>query len=341
MNTIQSMIPRNGESRLGGSPSSPLGLQQLIQPLPRGANSSAKTSKSLPSKNRENPLGDSPGSPFSKQKIIQPSRVARRLLWHVFSAGTVHVREPDHHEPFEKPGAHLFWTVSGHGELRTQSGQFSLEPGNYVWIVDMMEPRTYVPQPGKRLLISGVRFGGAALDSWLEELGVKRQAKFLLNDLTPVRGFQREVVALASARTLDWEWQIHLQITKVLGRLLSARRLLLRDDIQLPRPVVQVLNAISAAPCVDWKVKDLAKIAGVSYSTLRALFTATQGESLHCYLLRVRMDHARLLLSDPRLEIKQIANHLHFSSEFYFSHFFKRFAGVSPSAFREQLKVRK
>ncbi|HKI69892.1 MAG TPA: helix-turn-helix transcriptional regulator, partial [Verrucomicrobiae bacterium] len=110
---------------------------------------------------------------------------------------------------------------------------------------------------------------------------------------------------------------------------------------QPPKPVARVLNAISAAPSIDWKVKDLAQIAGVSYSTLRALFTASQGESLHSYLLRVRMDHARRLLSDSRLEIKQVADRLHFSSEFYFSHFFKRFAGISPRTFREQLKLKK
>jgi AraC-like DNA-binding protein len=286
-------------------------------------------------------LGDSPSSPFSKQTFIQPSRVARRLLWHVFSAGTVHIREPDHHEPFEKPGVHLFWIVSGHGELRTKSGRFSLAPGNHLWVVDMMEPRTYISTPGKRLLISGMRIGGIGLESWLEELGATRQAKFQLDELQTVRNSQRKILALAAARSLDWEWQIHLHVTNILGTLLSARRLLLRENVQLPAPVVCVLNAISAAPCVDWKVKDLARIAGVSYSTLRALFTMSQRESLHSYLLRTRMDHARLLLSDPRLAIKQIADHLNFSSEFYFSHFFKRFAGVSPSAFREQLKIKK
>ncbi|HPU57200.1 MAG TPA: hypothetical protein PLH97_13145, partial [Verrucomicrobiota bacterium] len=49
--------------------------------------------------------------------FVEPSPIARRLLWHVFSIGSRRLELPDHHERFEKPGAHLFWVQSGEGEL--------------------------------------------------------------------------------------------------------------------------------------------------------------------------------------------------------------------------------
>jgi AraC-like DNA-binding protein len=47
-----------------------------------------------------------------------------------------------------------------------------------------------------------------------------------------------------------------------------------------------------------------------------------------------RIDAARRLLSDPQLQIKEIAAEMGFSSEFYFSTYFRRETGMSPSEFR-------
>src|SRR5260221_13075660 len=93
--------------------------------------------------------------------FVEPSPVARRLLWHLFSIGARRVEEPDHHEPFEKPGAHLFWVQSGQGELEHETGRFALTRGRKVWLVDMSKPRTYLPAPKRHLTIAGFRFGGA------------------------------------------------------------------------------------------------------------------------------------------------------------------------------------
>jgi AraC family transcriptional regulator, transcriptional activator of pobA len=50
------------------------------------------------------------------------------------------------------------------------------------------------------------------------------------------------------------------------------------------------------------------------------------------------LDQARLLLADKRLSIKDIAGQLNFSSEFYFSHFFRHHTGMTPTEFRQHLK---
>jgi AraC-like DNA-binding protein len=59
-------------------------------------------------------------------------------------------------------------------------------------------------------------------------------------------------------------------------------------------------------------------------------------ENLHGFVQRRRLEHAQLLLSDPGLSVKQVAEQMDFSSEFYFSHFFKKLKGISPRAYREQ-----
>jgi len=117
-----------------------------------------------------------------------------------------------------------------------------------------------------------------------------------------------------------------------------SRNLLDSPQAELPVPVVRVLNAISANPLRDWKAKELAMVGKVSYSGLRAAFKKSGHGTVHEHIQRARLDQARLLLADKRLSVKDVAGQLSFSSEFYFSHFFRHHTGMSPTDFRKHLK---
>ncbi|HEY3761659.1 MAG TPA: AraC family transcriptional regulator [Verrucomicrobiae bacterium] len=270
--------------------------------------------------------------------FVDPSPIARRLLWHLFSLGARRITEPDHHESFEKPGAHLFWVQSGTGELEHKSGRLSLNRSKKVWLADMSKPRIYIPMPGRHLTITGFRFGGPGLEFWYEEFRVNENAEFIVDDFNFVTRTMSELLRLVRRRPTGWEWQIHLAITQIMGKLLVSRDLLDSPHAELPEPVVRVLNAISANPLRDWKAKELASVGKVSYSGLRALFQASGQGTIHTHIQRARLDQARLLLADKRLSIKDVSGQLNFSSEFYFSHFFRQHTGMTPTEFRQHLK---
>ena len=270
--------------------------------------------------------------------FVEPSPIARRLLWHLFSIGSRRLTGPDKHESFEKPGAHLFWVQSGEGELEHETGRFDLRPGKKVWLVDMVKPRTYLPAPKRHLTIAGFRFGGPALEFWHEEIRGNDSSEFILEDFGFVRQTQKELLRLVRRKPTGWEWQVHVAITNMLGKLLMSRGLLISPHAELPAPVVRVLNAIAANPLRDWKARELATVGKVSYSGLRALFQKSGQGTVHEHIQRARLDQARLLLADRRLSIKDVASQLNFSSEFYFSQFFRHRAGMSPTQFRQHLK---
>ena len=270
--------------------------------------------------------------------FVDPSPVARRLLWHLFSIGSRRLEQPDHHQRFEKPGAHLFWVQSGEGELEHEIGRFALRRGKKVWLVDMGKPRTYIPAPNRHLTITGFRFGGPGLEFWHEEIRSDGNAEFTLDDFGFVKQAYSELLRLMRRRPTGWEWQIHVVITNMLGKLLMSRHFLDSPQAELPEPVVRVLNAISANPLRDWKARELAVVGKVSYSGLRALFQKSGQGTVHEHIQRARLDHARLLLADKRLSVKDVAVQLSFSSEFYFSHFFRHHTGMTPTEFRQHLK---
>jgi len=270
--------------------------------------------------------------------FVDPSPVARRLLWHLFSIGARRISQADHHERFEKPGAHFFWVQSGEGELEYKSSRFSLKRGKNAWLVDMSKPRTYIPAPGRHLTIAGFRFGGPGLEFWHEEIQDEENAEFAMDDFRIVTRTQNELLRMVRRHPIGWEWQVHVRITEMLGALLMSRGLLVSPRAELPAPVVRVLNAISSNPFRDWKAKELGTIGKVSYSGLRALFHQAGQGTIHQHIQRARLDQARLLLADKRLSIKDIAGQLNFSSEFYFSHFFRHLTGMTPTEFRQHLK---
>ena len=272
---------------------------------------------------------------FDRLHHLEPSPEARRLLWHVLSAGIVSRDEPEPHAAHDKPGAFLFWVASGQGRLQCQNASCLLRPGRRCWLLDLRQARTYVPEPGQKLVTNGLRFAGPGVEAWLDLLGAESEFIFSQpGDSAFVRRTQRQIIELITRRPRAFEWQVHLLVTQILGVLLKVRRVLSEPSRPVPPPVTRVLTAVSANPTRNWKARELARIARVSYSQLRAHFKQVQGETLKTFLIRTRLEQARLLLCDPRLTIKEVASQLDFSSEYYFSHFFRKTTGMRPSEFR-------
>src|SRR5688572_21553956 len=276
---------------------------------------------------------------FAGLFMLDPSQRARRLFWHLLSVGSVTLDEPDRHEGMDKPGAHLFWVQSGKGTLQAPGRLYPVEPGPRCWLVDMKKPRTYAPLPGKRIVNAGFRFGGPDLEAWREEMGEESQFTLDQRDFKFIRQSVQQLSLLARRRPAGYEWEIHTRITQILGRLLKSRRLFGLPEVNVPKALTRAISVVMADPRRDWKVSELAQASGVSRSALQRLFKSFQQESVHEFLLRTRLDQARRLLCDDRLAIKEISARLSFSSEFYFSRFFRKRTGMSPRQFRESTRV--
>lgn len=78
---------------------------------------------------------------------------------------------------------------------------------------------------------------------------------------------------------------------------------------------------------------------GYSESYFSRVFTKEVGCSPIAYLMRLRADRARYLLSNTRLKVNQIAFMLGFDDPYYFSKFFTKATGLSPRAFRKAEKA--
>ena len=54
------------------------------------------------------------------------------------------------------------------------------------------------------------------------------------------------------------------------------------------------------------------------------------------YLTQVRLEHAKNMLKEGNMSIKEVAYATGFHSQSYFSKIFKKYTGTSPSEYQEQ-----
>lgn len=268
-----------------------------------------------------------------------PTPRAQRLFWHLLSIGPVTLDRPDHHEAMDKPGAHLFWVRSGAGRLEVPGHAYDLKPGPCCWLVDMKKPRACSPRPGGRIVNSGFRFGGPELEAWREELGGDNAFALAPADFNFIRQQVRQLATMARRKPDGYEWDIHLTITRIFGSLLKSRHRLQPPEADLPRPLARAINLVMSDPHRDWKVTELAGSSGLNRAGLQSLFRTHRQESIHEFLLRLRVDQARQLLCDGRLTVKEVSARLNFSNEFYFSRFFRRRTGLSPTDYRKSIRA--
>mgnify|MGYP000901130067 CR=1 FL=1 len=273
---------------------------------------------------------------FAQLRFAEPTPEARRLLWHVLSIGSVSRDEPERHAGLDKAGLFLFRVAAGRGQLEMMGQNYLLERGHRCWLVDLRRARNYLPADAQPLRTEGVRFSGPGVEAWLELLGTD-PVFTLPPGVLHLR--LRRLRRLVQRRPPQYEWAVHSELTELWGELLAARCVFTMPKTAVPPSVARVLEAVFADPARDWRARELAVVAGVSSSGLRTHLQSARGDTLRRFLQGTRLDLARRWLGDPRLTIKEVARRLNFSSEFHFSRFFRRGAGMSPTRFRDRSRA--
>ncbi|MBN2293400.1 MAG: AraC family transcriptional regulator [Pirellulales bacterium] len=129
-------------------------------------------------------------------------------------------------------------------------------------------------------------------------------------------------------------------------RSINLKNLLLRflldvlDSSRQSRPAASstirdVQQYIAANSNKMLSLRQLADVANLSQSRLKARFKAEVGIPPADYIMRHKVEKAKHLLRTSRQNITQIAMGLGFSSTQYFAVTFKRYTGKTPSEYRE------
>jgi len=105
-----------------------------------------------------------------------------------------------------------------------------------------------------------------------------------------------------------------------------------------PEPIWKALRLMHDNPAADWSVSDVAGQVGLSRSHFSILFKKTVGLSFVAYQYKRKLKIASELLKDTSLTMQDIAERTGLGDSKYFSKWFKRCTGQTPSHYRAQQK---
>ena len=104
-------------------------------------------------------------------------------------------------------------------------------------------------------------------------------------------------------------------------------------ELTAMRPVIDWINDHADART---SINDLADQISMSPVVFSRKFKSLFRESPKKYLEQILVNRAIALLSNSNCKVKDAASALGFSSEYYFSNFFKRMVGTSPLEYKKQ-----
>ncbi|MFD0693111.1 response regulator [Paenibacillus sp. GCM10027628] len=105
-----------------------------------------------------------------------------------------------------------------------------------------------------------------------------------------------------------------------------------------PEPIAHAVKLIVERVEEKLSVSDVAREVGLSRSHLSSLFKKTLGEGFVAYTYRTKLKAAQQLLTTTDMTIQDIADKLGMIDAKYFSKWFKRCTGKTPSEFRNVKK---
>ena len=84
-------------------------------------------------------------------------------------------------------------------------------------------------------------------------------------------------------------------------------------------------------------LSELSEVTSYSYVYLSHLFTKVTSGKLSDYYRNRRIEAAKLLLNEGKLQVGEIAELLNFSNIYHFSRAFKDHCGISPNRYRQMI----
>lgn len=125
-------------------------------------------------------------------------------------------------------------------------------------------------------------------------------------------------------------------------RILTEKTLAYFKDFKNSSPensIIYMIREFIAAhyPDPNLSVKSVSEHVNMSASYTCTFFKNETGMTLNQYITDFRMKKAAQLLADPRSKINEISSQVGYNDGNYFSKSFRKYAGVSPSEYREQV----
>jgi AraC family transcriptional regulator, arabinose operon regulatory protein len=224
-------------------------------------------------------------------------------------------------------GLHALCAVgAGEGRLRLSDGCEGVLRNGDAWWLGPEQAANYGPLPGTRWTHTALVFGGPLAATLAERLrtqgaissGAGPAVEEAFRRLLPLVGRDGPVAATA----------------RIAGLMPALVRFAAHGDAPDDARIAEAVVRLSRHPAGVLDTVALARRVGLGASQLRRLFVARYGLSPGAWLMRLRLERARDLLTTTDLPVGAVAQACGYADPFWFSRAFRREVGISPQAWR-------
>lgn len=232
----------------------------------------------------------------------------------------------------------VHYVLSGKGSFQCMGKDYKLAAGSWFFIFPG-ELVSYVSDSAEPWTYRWIGFRGERADELLASLGITAHRPVVCS------GRNRKVQALFSQTEKvlkDGRPGCDLHAGGLFRLLLAeAAKALGQDPAAGPseplpesrRQVEQAIRWLTLQYSQPVSIEHMAQTLGYHRTHLAKIFKQQTGVSPTHFLLKIRMEQAKALLSEP-LSVEQVASSVGFADPLYFSKQFKKWYGLSPSEYR-------
>jgi AraC-like DNA-binding protein len=235
-------------------------------------------------------------------------------------------------------GYHLLhYVLSGKGVFHCRGKEYRLEAGAAFFIYPGELVR-YDADPESPWAYRWIGYKGGQVDELLARLDITPQKPVFQNayNSKTCSLFRRiERVLGKGEPSCDLQasgWQ-RLILADLVGHRQRTETSPPEPEAQITRQVEQAIRWLTLQYSQQISIEHLAQTLGYHRTHLSKMFKQHTGLSPMQFLLKIRMERARLLLSEP-LTVEQVAASVGFPDALYFSKQFKKWYGQAPTDYR-------
>ncbi|MET3856258.1 helix-turn-helix domain-containing protein [Rhizobium sp. OAE497] len=226
---------------------------------------------------------------------------------------------------------------TGRGMLETEAaGRLAIEGPALFWLTPG-GLHSYGPTEGESWEEQWALFEGPFASSLVRQRLISETAPHVaLSNL-------REMLQLFAALRADFTDGSALALNSAAATLhrivvQSARQADAATDTLAGARIEAAVSALAERAFREIDMQQLAAEFDMSPATFRRRFMAATGLSPKAFQLRLRIDHAKQLLTTSDFPIEAIAREIGIDDAFYFSRLFQNREGLAPSAFRSRYR---
>ena len=263
-----------------------------------------------------------------------PSVLARSLSFCIPSAGHFYANNDYDTNRSNFKWFLMLYTIDGCGCLEYRAQQYPLGKGQ-IFVIDCNERHRYYAIGNAVWEISWIHFTINGNLKYVEHILNNGGPAYLLKkgSILPAR-IQKVIDTLASN-----DLQQEIKCSSILDRILTE---LLLDSInhdeqasQMPEVLKETINYIEINFSAAVSLDVLSRLTHVNKFHLEALFKKYTGDSIYRYLLKYRMNIAKIRLQNTQTPVNFIAREVGFNDTSQFIRMFKKYEGITPLKYRK------